>query len=63
LLACLLAYLPPDPLAVSRGLAESADLRAWLSTRELAPFLGLIASTICGWSDGTLACWYQMSDA
>ena len=37
-LAAALAPPPPpaDPLTVSRGLAEAADLRAWLTTPELA---------------------------
>ncbi len=37
-LAAAMAPPPPpaDPLTVSRGLAEAADLRAWLTTPELA---------------------------
>jgi hypothetical protein len=37
LAAAMAPPLPPvDPLTVSRGLAEAADLRAWLTTPELA---------------------------
>lgn len=43
---------PPDPLAVARGLAEAADLGAWLSTPELAQLLGMAPGTVRGWSTG-----------
>ncbi len=37
LAAAMAPPLPPvDPLTASRGLAEAADLRAWLTTPELA---------------------------
>jgi len=43
---------PPDPLAVARGLAEAADLGAWLSTPELAALLGMAPGTVRSWSTG-----------
>lgn len=43
---------PPDPLAVARGLADAADLGAWLSTPELAQLLGMAPGTVRGWSTG-----------
>lgn len=43
---------PADPLAVARGLAEAADLRAWLSTPELARLLGVAPGTVRSWSTG-----------
>jgi hypothetical protein len=43
---------PPDPLAVARGLAEAADLGAWLTTPELARLLGMAPGTVRGWSTG-----------
>ena len=42
----------PDPLAVSRGLAEAADLAAWLSPVELARLLGVAPGTVRSWSTG-----------
>lgn len=54
-LAQLLTATPapaPDPLAVARGLAEAAELGAWLSTRELAQLLGVAPSTVRRWSTG-----------
>jgi hypothetical protein len=43
---------PPDPLAVARGLAEAAELGAWLSVAELARLLGVAPGTVRGWSSG-----------
>jgi len=43
---------PADPLAVARGLAEAADLGAWLSTPELARLLGVVPGTVRSWSTG-----------
>ncbi len=43
---------PVDHLTVSRGLAEAADLRAWLTTPELAQLLGMALGTVRGWSTG-----------
>lgn len=43
---------PPDPLAVHRGLAEAAELGAWLNSRELAALLQLAPGTVRGWADG-----------
>lgn len=43
---------PADPLAVARGLAEAADLGAWLSTPELARLLGVAPGTVRSWSTG-----------
>jgi hypothetical protein len=43
---------PADPLAVARGLAEAAELGAWLSPNELARLLGVAAGTVRGWSTG-----------
>jgi len=52
-LAAAMAPQPPaDPLAVARGLAEAADLGAWLSGAELAQLLGMAPGTVRGWSDG-----------
>jgi hypothetical protein len=53
-LAAAMAPPPPpaDPLTVSRGLAEAADLRAWLTTPELAQLLGMAPGTVRGWSTG-----------
>ncbi len=41
---------PPDPLSVARGLAEAAELGAWLSVAELARLLGVAPGTVRGWS-------------
>jgi hypothetical protein len=43
---------PPDPLAVARGLAEAAQLGAWLSTAELARLLGVARGTVGSWDSG-----------
>ena len=43
---------PPDPLSVARGLAEAAELGAWLSVAELARLLGVAPGTVRGWSSG-----------
>jgi hypothetical protein len=43
---------PPDPLAVARGLAEAAQLGAWLSGQELARLLGVAPGTVRSWSTG-----------
>lgn len=52
-LAAAMAPQPPaDPLAVARGLADAADLGAWLSGAELAQLLGVAAGTVRSWSDG-----------
>ena len=53
-LAAAIAPPPPapDPLAVARGLAEAADLGAWLSVAELARLLGVAPGTVRGWSSG-----------
>ena len=53
-LAAQLAPPPPpaDPLAVSRGLADAADLGAWLSGQELAQLLGVAPGTVRSWSTG-----------
>ena len=52
-LAAAMAPPPPaDPLAVPRGLAEAADMGAWLSTPELAHLLGMAPGTVRNWSDG-----------
>jgi hypothetical protein len=53
-LAAAMAPPPPpvDPLTVSRGLADAADLGAWLTTAELAQLLGMAAGTVRGWSTG-----------
>ena len=53
-LAAAMAPPPPpaDPLTVSRGLAEAADLRACLTTPELAQLLGMAPGTVRGWSTG-----------
>lgn len=50
-LAALAAALQPlpapaDPLAVAKGLAEAADLGAWLTTAELAALLGVAVGTL-----------------
>jgi hypothetical protein len=42
----------PDPLAVARGLAEAADLGAWLNTVELAALLGVAVGTPRSWESG-----------
>lgn len=51
-LAAVLTPAAPDPLAVPRRLAEAADLRAWLTTPELAAVVGMAPGTVRGWSDG-----------
>ena len=53
-LAAALAPPPPpaDPLAVARGLAEAADLGAWLTVAELARLLGVAPGTVRSWSTG-----------
>lgn len=53
-LAAAMAPPPPpaDPLAVARGLAEAAELGAWLSVAELARLLGVAPGTVRGWSSG-----------
>ena len=53
-LAAAMAPPPPpaDPLAVARGLAEAADLGAWLTVAELARLLGVAPGTVRGWSTG-----------
>jgi len=53
-LAAALAPPPPpaDPLAVARGLAEAAQLGAWLTTAELARLLGMARGTVGSWSTG-----------
>ena len=43
---------PADPLAVARGLAEAADLGAWLTVAELARLLGVAPGTVRSWSAG-----------
>lgn len=43
---------PADPLAVARGLAEAAELGAWLSGQELAQLLGVAPGTVRSWSTG-----------
>ncbi len=43
---------PPHPLTVARGLAEAAELGAWLSVAELARLLGVAPGTVRGWSSG-----------
>jgi hypothetical protein len=55
ILALLQALPPPpapDPLSVARGLAEAAELGAWLNSRELAALLQLSPGTVRGWTDG-----------
>lgn len=53
-LAAALAPPPPpaDPLAVARGLADAADLGAWLSGQELAQLLGVAPGTVRSWGTG-----------
>jgi hypothetical protein len=53
-LAALMAPPPPlaDPLAVARGLAEAAELGAWLTVAELARLLGVAPGTVRSWSSG-----------
>ena len=53
-LAAAMAPPPPpaDPLAVARGLAEAAELGAWLTTPELARLLGMAPATVRSWSTG-----------
>ena len=53
-LAAAMAPPPPpaDPLAVARGLAEAADLGAWLTTAELARLLGVARGTVGSWDSG-----------
>jgi hypothetical protein len=53
-LAAALAPPPPpaDPLAVARGLAEAAQLGAWLTTAELARLLGVARGTVGSWDSG-----------
>ncbi|NDF52151.1 MAG: hypothetical protein EB116_19090 [Betaproteobacteria bacterium] len=41
-----------DSLAVARGLSDAADLRAWLTTAELAGLLRVAPSTVLSWADG-----------
>ena len=43
---------PADPLAVARGLAEAADLGAWLTAGELARLLGAAPATVRSWPNG-----------
>ena len=43
---------PAAPLAVARGLAEAAQLVAWLSGQELARLLGMARGTVGGWDSG-----------
>jgi hypothetical protein len=43
---------PAAPLAVARGLAEAAQLGAWLSGQELARLLGVAPCTVRSWSTG-----------
>ena len=43
---------PAAPLAVARGLAEAAQLGAWLSGQELARLLGVAPGTVRSWSTG-----------
>ena len=43
---------PVVPLAVARGLAEAAQLGAWLSGQELARLLGVAPGTVRSWSTG-----------
>lgn len=43
---------PADPLAVSRALAEAAQLGAWLSPTELARLLWMAAATGPSWRSG-----------
>lgn len=52
LAAALQPQTPTDPLAVARGLAEAAELGAWLSTAELAGVLGVAAGTPRNWESG-----------
>ncbi len=55
LAALAVAFQPKplaDPLAAARGLAEAADLGAWLSTAELAALLGVAVGTVRNWSTG-----------
>ena len=42
----------PDPLTVASGLAEAADLGAWLNTVELAALLGVAVGTPRSWESG-----------
>lgn len=56
-LAQLAAVLAPpaaarDALAVARGLAEAADLGAWLSSAELADLLAVSRGTVRSWRSG-----------
>lgn len=53
-LAAALSPPPPpaDPLAVARGLAEAADLGAWLTAGELARLLGAAPATVRSWPNG-----------
>ena len=53
-LAAAMAPPPPpaDPLAVARGLAEAAELGAWLTVAELARLLGVAPGTVRSWSSG-----------
>lgn len=53
-LAAAMAPPPPpaDPLAVARGLAEAADLGAWLTAGELARLLGAAPATVRSWPNG-----------
>ena len=53
-LAAAMAPPPPpaDPLAVARGLAEAAELGAWLTVAELARLLGVAPGTVRSWSTG-----------
>lgn len=44
--------LTPDPLAVTRGLAEAADPGAWFTTVELAALLGVAVGTLRSWESG-----------
>ncbi len=43
---------PATPLAVALGLAEAAQLGAWLSGQELAQLLGVAPGTVRSWSTG-----------
>lgn len=55
LAAAMAPQAPADPLAVARGLAEAAELGAWLTTAELAQLLKV--------SPGTPATWWKKGQA
>jgi len=55
LAAAMSPPLPPvDPLTVSRGLADAADLGAWLTTAELAQLLGKAPGPVLTWRNGRI---------